>query len=232
MRKKTDLIVGFGEIGKSLYKILRKKYTVNILDIEPEAIVTHDVNVMHVCFPYTASFVKEIKRYRKMYKPAYIVIHSTVPIGTSKKLECFYSPVRGVHPHLEKSLQIFIKYLAPNNKYLVNYFKNAGIKIKSSADTNSLEAMKLYCTTVYGMNIIIEKEIWNFCKTNGLDFNTVYTDCNLTYNDGYKKLGFPQFSKYVLKHVDGKIGGHCIIPNCKLLNTDSARFIARQNKKL
>lgn len=92
--------------------------------------------------------------------------------------------------------------------------------------------MKLYCTTLYGLNIIAEKEMWDFCKKHKLDFDIVYTDCNITYNEGYKKLGLSKFSKYVLEHKDGKIGGHCVIPNCELLNTDIAKFIVKQNKKL
>ncbi len=224
------IIIGYGEIGKSLYTVLKKKYETVCIDINNAAEGKYDI--MHICFPYSENFIKEVKRYKKIYKPKYVVIHSTVPVGTSKKCKVYYSPVRGIHPHLEKSLEVFIKYLAPKNEYLKSYFLQAGISIEETEKPETLEAMKLYCTTLYALNIIAEKEIWNYCKKHDLDYNIVYTESNKTYNEGYSKLGFPQYTRYMLKHTDGKIGGHCLIPNCKLLKTDISKFILKQNNKL
>jgi hypothetical protein len=226
-----SLVIGLGEVGLSLYNVLKHSHNVISKDIENKKI-QDKIDVMHICFPYSKHFVSNVRKYKKLYNPKYTIIHSTVPIGTSKKCECFYSPIRGIHPHLENSLKVFVKYLAPKNKFLKGYFEKAGITIETHADTSTLEAMKLYCTTLYGLNIIAEKEIWDFCKKHKLDYHMVYGKSNITYNDGYKKLGFPQYSKYVLKHKDGKIGGHCVIPNCKLLNTAISKFIYNQNKKL
>ena len=222
------LIVGYGEIGKSLENILSKIHDVYVQDfgLIPKI---NSARVMHICFPYSKQFVREVKKYQKCYKPKYTIIHSTVPMGTSNKCGAYYSPVRGIHPHLEESLKTFVKYFAPKNRYLKKYFIDAGIPIEEVDKPETLEVMKLYCTTLYGLNIIAEKEIWNYCKKHDLDFDVVYTKCNQTYNEGYKKLGFPQYSKYVLNHRDGKIGGHCIIPNCELLNTNIAKFIVQQN---
>lgn len=231
MTTSIDLIIGAGEIGCSLFKILNKKYKVQIRDVE-NIQLNIPVKVMHICFPYTTNFIKEVNKYKKLYRPKYTVIHSTVPMGTSRKCDAYYSPVRGIHPHLEKSLKIFVKYLAPKNKFLKNYFLKVGIKMEESASRETLEVMKLYCTTIYGLNIIAEKEIWNYCKKHNLDFDMVYTKSNKTYNDGYKKLGLPQFSRYELTHKNGKIGGHCVVPNCYLLNTDISNFIITQNEKL
>ena len=226
-----SLVIGLGEVGMSLYNVLKDNHDVISKDVEAKKI-TDKIDVMHICFPYGKNFVPIVKKYKKLYNPKYTIIHSTVPMGTAKKCECFYSPIRGIHPHLENSLKIFVKYLAPKNIYLKKYFEKAGIKVELHSDTSTLEVMKLYCTTLYGLNIIAEKEMWEFCKKNGLDYNVVYTESNKTYNEGYEKLGFPQYSKYVLKHKDGKIGGHCVIPNCKLLNTAISKFIYNQNKKL
>lgn len=228
--KNNTIIVGYGEIGKSLHGVLKKKYTVHVRDIEDGPAVDN-VEVLHICFPYFKKFVSEVKKYQKKYDPKFTVIHSTVPMGTAKKCNSYYSPVRGIHPHLEKSLKTFIKYLAPRNDVLAKYFSSVGVKIEQHDSTESLEVMKLYCTTIYGLNIIAEKEIWDYCQKHGLDFDIVYTKSNKTYNEGYKKLGFPQFVRYMLTHKDGKIGGHCVIPNCKILNTDIAKFITKQNEK-
>lgn len=229
--KKLSLIIGKGQIGTSLYNILKQKCAVEIRDINAEKDY-ENVYVMHICFPYSKKFISEVKKYQKLYNPKYTIIHSTVKMGTSDKCGAYYSPVRGIHPYLEQSLQTFVKYLAPNCEYLVEYFKNVGITIEQHHSTKTLEAMKLYCTTMYGLNIIAEKEIYNFCKKHGLDFDAVYTKSNETYNEGYRNLGFPQYSRYNLKHQSGKIGGHCVVPNCTLLKTDITKFILRQNKKL
>ena len=37
------------------------------------------------------------------------------------------------------------------------------------------------------------------------------------YNEGYEKLGEPQFKKYVLEYMPGPTGGHCVNPNHKIL---------------
>lgn len=229
--KNLSLIIGKGQIGTSLYNILNLKHATEIRDIESDKDY-QDVYVMHICFPYSKKFVSEVIKYQKLYNPKYTIIHSTVKMGTSKKCNAYYSPVRGIHPHLEKSLQTFVKYLAPKCKYLVDYFKAVGISIEEHDSTNTLEVMKIYCTTMYGLNIIAEKEIYNFCKKNNLDFDIVYSKSNESYNEGYKILGFPQYTRYNLKHQDGKIGGHCVIPNCNLIKTDISRFIVKQNKKL
>lgn len=228
---KNSIIVGFGEVGKSLFSILNKVHTVFHCDLNSSEEFT-DVHILHICFPYSKKFISEVRRYQKLYKPEYTIIHSTVKIGTSKKCNAYYSPIRGIHPHLENSLKTFVKYLAPKNDGLAKYFIDAGIQIEQHESIETLEAMKLYCTTLYGLNIIAEKEIWNFCQKHGLDFDIVYTKSNQTYNEGYEKLGFPQFTRYNLKHHDGKIGGHCVIPNCELLKTNMAKYIIRENKNL
>lgn len=228
-KKFKTLIIGFGEIGQSLFNVLSKKYEVYAKDIED--LELDGVKVMHIAIPYSEKFIHIVKEYQKQYNPTFTIIHSTVPMGVTRELNAYNSPVRGIHPHLEKSLKTFVKYLSPHNELLVKYFKDAGIKIKTVDKPETTEAMKLWCTTQYGINVIIEKEIKKYCEENNLDFDIVYKDCNKTYNDGYKKLGFPKFSKYTLDHMDGEIGGHCIIPNCEILQTPSAKFILEENKK-
>jgi uncharacterized protein YlzI (FlbEa/FlbD family) len=215
------LIIGAGEIGKSLYNVLNKKYETYIKDTEP--LDLEGVKVMHIAIPYSDKFVEIVKEYQVAYKPIFTIIHSTVPMGVTRELDAFNSPVRGIHPHLEKSLKTFVKYLAPHNELLVKYFKDAGIKIKTVDKPETTEAMKLWCTTQYGINVIVEKEIKKYCEENDVDFNIVYKDCNETYNKGYEKLGFPKFKKYTLDHMDGECGGHCIQNNAVLLYESGQR---------
>ena len=62
-----------------------------------------------------------------------------------------------------------------------------------------------------------------------LDFDLVYTQANRTYNEGYEKLGKSEVKRPVLKHYPGSIGGHCIIPNAKILNDSLADLLLERN---
>ena len=202
-----SLIIGSGEVGQALYKV-----------IGGDTIPSGQYDIIHICFPYSDDFISEVKRYQKLYKTKYTVIHSTVPVGTTKRCKAHHSPIRGVHPHLEEGIRTFIKYLAPANQELKEYFEKAGIKIKLIDKSENTEALKLWSTTQYGRFIELEKEIHKYCEERGLDFNIIYTEANKTYNEGYEKLGMEYVRRPVLKHIEGSIGGHCILPNYKLLN--------------
>lgn len=198
-----SMIIGKGEVGMALSKILGDDES--------------NPDIIHICFPYSDNFVSEVKRYQKLYKPKYTVIHSTVPVGTSTECKAHHSPIRGVHPHLEEGIRTFVKYLAPKSQELKEYFEKAGIKIKLVDKSENTEALKLWSTTQYKRFIELEKEIYEWCEEKDLDFDVIYTDANKTYNEGYEKLGMENVRRPILKHVEGKIGGHCVLSNYGLL---------------
>lgn len=213
--KYKSLCVGVGQIGTAISAIL-----------ECEGIDVNEVaryktyKYLHICFPYSDRFAEYVENYRDLYSPDHIIIHSTVPLGTCSKLGVVHSPVRGVHPKLEEGIRTFVKFFGGLGAYECSQlFAEKGIPVSITHDASNTEAMKLWDTTVYGVNILLEKEIYKFCKQNGLDFDIVYTKSNETYNKGYEKLGHPEFKKYILKHMEGEIGGHCILPNIELLES-------------
>lgn len=224
-----SLIIGKGEVGKALFKVLKKHYPTFIRDKKDLKI--DNIEIIHICFPYSKSFIKDVKKYQKEYKPKYTIIHSTVPVGTSRKLKAYHSPVRGVHPNLEKGIKTFVKYLAPDNKELKRYFKKAGIKVKTFNKQETTELAKILDTTYYGWNIVFCKEVKRICDKYGLNFDDVYTEFNKTYNEGYTKLGKKNVVRPVLKPVKGKIKGHCVINNCLLLKDKITEIILNFNKK-
>lgn len=235
-----QLIVGYGEIGKAIKKVLNdyysdvKAYDPYVTNLEDE--VHGQFNIMHVCFPYFDKFVEQVKKYEKEFNPGIIIIHSTVPIGTAKLCGAVSSPCRGIHPNLYEGIKTFVKYFGSDDKdrleVAAEIFENCGVNCQTVPDSNTTEALKLWDTTIYGWNILLEKEIHNWCESNKVDFNYVYTDANKTYNDGYSKLGKSQYQKYVLNHVPGKLGGHCVAQNCKLLDSFIAKTIEEYNKNL
>jgi len=222
------IIVGAGEIGKSLYKVLEKEYEIVLLD---KHFVKHSsCKILHVCFPFSEQFVKEVKRYKKLYEPEYVVIHSTVPVGTSKKCGAWHSPVIGIHPNLEQSIKTFDKFLGgENNSFLINYFRRAGIKVYPVDNSKQTELAKILCTTYYGVCIEFNKAV----KQKFVDLKLPYEFWTIwvnNYNKGYKLLGEEQFVRPNLVPVKGKIGGHCVLGNTLLIDFEFARLVKELNK--
>lgn len=216
----SHIVIGSGEIGRALHRVLSKGYGIPSLfirDINPIEVEIPSVEAIHICFPYSEDFVKQVKAYQEEYNPEFTVIHSTVPVGTSRECTAYHSPVRGVHPNLDEGILTFVKYLAPKNKRLKKFFEAVGIEIEMLDRPENTEALKLWSTTQYGRFIELEKEIYEWCKVNKLDFEAIYTNANMTYNKGYSKLGMSHVTRPILKHMDGPISGHCVLPNYKLL---------------
>ena len=103
---KTIGIIGYGEIGRGLDKVYKEKgYIPKIKDLYMDDDL-RDVDVLNICIPYTESFVRDVKHYIYGIQPGLVIIHSTVPPGTTDEISTDYpqvvhSPVRGVHPHLD-----------------------------------------------------------------------------------------------------------------------------------
>ena len=211
-----SIIIGSGEIGKALYKVLKDTHDIVIRDKEP--LEVDKVNVMHICFPYSEGFCGYVEAYKKEYNPDFTVIHSTIPVGTATKCGAFHSPVRGVHPNLEGGIRTFVKYLAPRNLELANYFMEAGIKIKQLEKPETTELAKMLSTTYYGLAISFHSYANKLAKETGTGFESVMTEFNTTYNQGYKELGMDNVVRPVLyAPKDDKILGHCVTQNATLL---------------
>jgi len=222
-----QLVIGLGEIGTAIRKILE----CDGHDSYKNIIAKGEYKIIHICIPYSSSFNTTVEEYKEQFKSDLIIIHSTVPIGTCELLNAVSSPCRGVHPQLEEGIRTFVKFFGGKRAREASYlFEVKRIKVECCDDSRTVEALKLWDTTIYGFNIILEKEIYKFCQENNLDFNTVYTKSNVTYNEGYAQLGKPQFKKYVLKHHEGPIGGHCVVNNCELLDSWVADLIKEKNE--
>lgn len=229
---KKHLIIGAGEIGKALYKILSPYYDVSIRDKNSD--VPGKFDVLHICYPAVKNFVKISKNYIKKYKPALTIIHSTVGVGTTSKIgiNAIHSPVRGVHPYLDKGIKTFVKYFGGKKaKEAAKIFSDIGIKTQIFKKPETTELLKILDTTYYGWNIIFAKEVKRICDKLKLDFDEVYTIPNHDYNKGYTKLGKPNVIRPVLKPIAGKIGGHCVVQNCDLLDDWVTKTIKERNKK-
>lgn len=222
-----SLIIGYGEIGKALYNILKNEYPISWIDknIVKTDLNEKDFNIIHICFPYSEDFMAEVKKYQKLYNPKYTVIHSTVNVGTSKKCNALHSPVIGIHPHLEKSLITFTKFLSGEKaSELADYFRKAGMKVYLFSQTETTEIMKILDTTFYGLCIEYTKEVKRLCEEYDIPFEawTIWTE---NYNKGYKKLGFEEYIRPNLVPIMKKIGGHCVSQNLRLIDNKFNKFL-------
>jgi len=223
------LIVGSGEIGKSLASVLGEYYDLDIFDKDGSSGI--DPEIMHICFPYSDKFVDAVKEYQKDYEPKFTVIHSTVPVGTSKKLGAIHSPCIGIHPDLGKSMLTFTKYLGGKDaSEVADYFRRAGMKVYLTDKSETTELMKILSTSFYGLTIEWTKEVKRLCDENKVPFEfwTLWTD---NYNAGYEKLGHPEFSRPNLSPIKKKIGGHCVLPNLEFIKSKFSEFIKKQNEE-
>lgn len=224
------LVIGLGEVGSSLRSVLHCD------GHDPEKVISakeEHYDMLHICIPYGNAFINTVQTYRKRFTPKYTVIHSTVPMGVSKRCGAAHSPVRGKHPEIATSLLVFRKYVGGNDAWAIAAeLKKYDIPAMPVKDSDTTEAGKLFDLMQYGVSILLEKEIHAFCKRYGLKFDEVYTEFNNSYNKGYRDMRSPQFIRPVLKHMDGKIGGHCIVENMKHIDSPSAHKIINDNEQL
>lgn len=223
------IIVGNGEIGKSLKKIFEKYYETDITDKFDE----HEENqyyFMHICFPYSKDFIKQVKQYQKIYHPVYTIIHSTVPVGTSRKCNALHSPVVGLHPFLEESIKTFTKFIGGKQAgEVADYFRRANIKVYITDKQETTELMKIMCTTYHGLCIEFTKDIKRLCNKYKVPFE-LWTMWNDNYSVGYEALGHPEYKRPNLIPMMKKIGGHCVLPNLEFEKTKFTKFLKELNK--
>jgi 3-hydroxyisobutyrate dehydrogenase-like beta-hydroxyacid dehydrogenase len=226
-------ILGYGEVGQAVAKFyknprLRERFggQAKIKDLERDDGLK-GVEILNICIPWSDKFVEIAEKEIKKIKPKFTIIHSTVAPGTTKKLASIFggmvvhSPVRGIHPFLYQGIKTFIKYIGADNKkagkMAKKHLESLGIKAKVFYPSATTELGKLLDTTYYGVVIAWHGEMKKICKKFGVDFGKTVTDFNQTYNEGYTKLGKKNVIRPVLYPPNGKIGGHCIAPNAKIL---------------
>ena len=253
-------VLGGGEVGSALEEMLLDSgYKVFLVDLDflryngkeykdgssiPVGEDLWDFNpkcdILHVCIPFSNSFadnvLAEVDETTEL-----VIIHSTVPVGTTGEINkrigrvvCVHSPVRGVHPNLVEGLRTFVKYVGADDETLfrraIVHLERMGIVVEDGGGSRDTEMAKIMSTTYYGWNIIFEKEMKKLCDREGLDFEKVYSDWNETYNEGYRKLGMGHVVRPVLEDMPGPIGGHCVVQNCELVNTFITRTILERNE--
>jgi len=250
--KQNIIIVGAGETGQAIYQLEKKAGNlIKFIDPAvktPESTLDKDksIDVVHICFGFSQDFVTHATFYATEYKPKLMIINSTVSVGTTQTLRdavqdttvnyIVNSPIRGVHPKLVKGIKTFVKYVGGKTedaKVAIEHFKTINVEAEYLGSYETTELSKILSTSYYGWNILFAKEADLICRYYGVDFDDVYTKPNESYNRGYKKLGMSNVVRPILVPPEGKIGGHCITPNFKLLpSKNTLSDLARVFKEL
>jgi UDP-N-acetyl-D-mannosaminuronate dehydrogenase len=213
---KKVVVVGLGEIGKPLLQLLSERYDVIGVDVEPVKAVD-GVDVMHVCYPFQIrDFTGETARYIAHFRPTLTIIESTVAIGTTRAIAdgtgtaVVNSPVRGKHARMLEELRMYTKFVGALNRddahKARDHFGSVGLKTKILGSPEATELAKLTETTYFGVLIAWAQEIERYCDKCGQDYAEI--------------TSFYEEIKYLpaVKFVPGIIGGHCVMPNIKILS--------------
>jgi len=240
---KKDVVAGLGEIGLPILKILSKKEKIVGYDLNEKLMNKtkfHKFNelptsFLHVAIPVTTKFDSSLIQLYKKFKPDCIVIHSTIPPGTTEKLQkkfnlpIIYSATRGVHKRMLKDLKRYKKFFAisnsaPKKQWAIKTFskkmKNSGIITKQMSKPETLELAKILCDTSYLGWLINYSQITNVIAKNfGVNYDEMWT-----FSDEIHKILGNRPKMY-----PGYIGGHCVIPNLELIDNKTLNLIKEMN---
>jgi UDP-N-acetyl-D-mannosaminuronate dehydrogenase len=247
----TALVVGLGEIGRALFELLKEKngFTVYGLDLDETKMrvnrqdtskLPKKIDTVHICLPCKDQdrFVATIASYAKQFKPKLLIINSTVPIGTTKKIQqsckCLvaHSPARGVHKspeYMKWEMKRWTKYVggsdAKATEATCKHFEKMGLKVKKLKSCVETELAKLFETTYRAWMIACFQEMHRISRTFEADFDDVVDFLEDTHRVRLDRpIMFPGF-----------IGGHCLIPNTELLlrsyNSEFLRLLLKSNQK-
>lgn len=213
---KSVVVAGLGEVGRPLLELLSTHYRTIGVDIKLPDEPVGEVDVLHVCYPFEIKdFIGETAHYIDKYKPRLTVINSTVAVGTTRAVvertgaAVANSPVRGKHVRMLQEMRSYTKFVAAidpaDAAYAAEHFKAAGLKTKVLAAPEATELAKLTETTYFGLMIAWAQEIERYCDRTGQSYDEIVSI--------YDEIPFFPTTKY----FPGVIGGHCVMPNIKIL---------------
>lgn len=223
MVEQRHLIIGNGEVGSALAKVLGATYAIEVKDIEDKAIKP-GFDVMHVCLNFAAmsqdDFVNTVREYAFYYAARLIDNCATVTPGTTRMLgdNACHSTTRGLHPHLAESILTFEKFIAgPCAGELAASYRLAGVKCRTYNKPETTELAHPLSNAYYGVCLAFMDEAYELCRQHGVDFMEAVVAYNQAHNAGYLELDHPGKLRPILYPPHGQIGGHCVREGARIL---------------
>jgi hypothetical protein len=213
-------ILGYGEVGQAIAKFYKDP---KIKDLNRDDGLK-GVDILHVCIPWSKDFLSIVRKEIRQTKPKLTIIHSTISPGETKKLGkgVVHSPIRGIHPHLYEGIKVFVKYIGADDKKAglaaKKHLESLGMKTKLFFPSITTEIGKILDTSYYGVCIAWHGEMKKICDKAAVNFDEAVRDFNITYNEGYAKMGKTNVIRPVLYSPQKGITGHCIISNGEMMN--------------
>ena len=223
----NDLVLGKGEVGSALGTNIKRNGRKVIYHDPLKGLIVkkQKVEVLNICIPYTDKFVDIAKKAIADYEPLLTIIHSTVKVGTTRLVgDVAYSFARGRHPNITDQMIVYCKHVGAENPKTLNsavkYLKAIGFsKVQKHKNPETVEFGKLYDTTYFGVVVAWVKSAKQMADHYGIDWADI-KKIDESYNAGVKATKQPYFVRPVLEPIPGPIGGHCVVPNAKILKQD------------
>ena len=237
----TDIILGMGEVGETLFDLLvDRKFDCIGIDLDDSKCKNYTENeiienpqYLHVCLPgelekFTDIVIEWINKIKNIQV---VVIHSTVKPGTTKTIQerssipILFSPVRGVHRRFLDDIKKYTKFISFDNKEINSEIKkdleNRFEKVEWMSTTKTAELAKILVdTTYYGWLINYAQITKMICEKENVDFDEMWKFADEIHeNLGNRPKMFP-----------GIIGGHCVIPNLNLVEYENLDIIKKVNE--
>jgi len=212
---RSILVVGLGEVGQPLLEVIRQQYDAIGIDIEPVE-ARGACEIMHICYSFgIADFIGQTVAYIHKYQPRLTIINSTVAPGTTRAIHqatgalIAHSPVRGKHFKMKQELLHYTKFIGGINQEsgqrAAEHFESLGMKTRILASPEAAELAKLTETTYFGLMVAWAQEVERYCDQLSLEYDEIVSF--------YEEIGFFPPVNY----FPGVIGGHCVMPNIKIL---------------
>ncbi len=210
-----SLVIGLGEVGRPLLAVLQRGHRVKGVDLQPED-VEAAVDLMHVCYPGDIDdFVEVTAAYARRYRPEVVVIHSTVPVGTTRAVQArasipaVHSPVRGKHARMERELLHYTKFVGATDPEAADRvqrdLERVGMRTRRLASPEATELAKLTETTYLGLLVAFAQDVDRMAREAGVSYEEVVSF--------YEEIAYLPGTRF----FPGIIGGHCVLPNIQLL---------------
>jgi len=237
----TDIILGMGEVGETLFDLLvDRKFDCVGIDLDntkckkySENEVIRNPEYLHVCLPGELTGFTDIvlNWMDKIKNIQVVIIHSTVKPGTTKIIQekssipILFSPVRGVHRRFLNDIKKYTKFISFDGIEIDSKIKidleNRFEKVDWMSTTKTAELAKILVdTTYYGWLINYAQITKMICEKENVDFDEMWKFADEIHeNLGNRPKMFP-----------GIIGGHCVIPNLDLIEYENLDMIKKINE--
>lgn len=233
------IVIGYeGEIGSAIFNIFNATMGIDddiYLSARKGEGKKADRTIMHICIPYTPSFIRTVLGYAYKHKPDIIIIHTTCKIGTTRKIDSIlgnntdmrtppcmvvHASVNCRHPNTESDIRKYDMFVGAMNERegneVCDYIERFGIITYLCDTPESSEFNKIagteYCKTIVEFFGTLKELADDNDKLNWKEC-IAYFENLMNKSDGWKRV-YRRGNR-----IDTPISGkHCLKSNNELWN--------------